>query len=432
MSLRIVVDRPRRVVRDVVERPASRLLSLVVLTGLGGGLVGAAYLGMLHLFERGLGPDHWGLWSHLAVMGLVGAAVAVLTRWLGSPSDVELLVDNIHVLGGAEDVKSLRSLIPVSLLCVGAGGALGPEAPLVTTTGTLGSWIGTRAAYERDRLRIVTISGMAAGFTVLFGAPLGSAVFALEILHRRGLEYYEALLPALIGSVCGYAVYAAITGLGLEPVFEFPSLPPMHLADLGWGAAAGVAGAIVAVAFTYLCVGLRRVAAHVPVQVRPVVGGLVLGVLAFASPYALTNGEVHIEHLTTVQTAGLTLAGAAAIKLLASAVTLVTGWRGGFIIPLFFIGFCLAQAIGPHLPGADPWMLAAAMMVACNVGVTKTPVGTTLVVTEMAGMALLPATLLAALVSLVLTSSIGLIHTQRRRLDPGPWPTSTAASPSGH
>jgi H+/Cl- antiporter ClcA len=424
MSVRAVVERPRRVVRDVAERPASRLLSLVVVTGLAGGLVGAAYLGLLKLVERGLGPDHWGRWPHLVVMAVVGAAVAVLTRWLGSPSDVELLVDNIHVLGGAEDAKSLRSLIPVSLLCVGAGGALGPEAPLVTTTGTLGSWVGSQARYERERLRIVTIAGMAAGFTVLFGAPLGSAVFALEILHRRGLEYYEALLPALIGSVCGYAVYTAITGLGLEPVFQFPSLAPMHFADLGWGAAAGVAGAIVAVVFTYLCVGLRRVVAVVPVRIRPVVGGLVLGGLAFASPYALTNGEVHIEHLTKVQTAAATLLGAAAIKLLASAVTLVTGWRGGFIIPLFFIGFCLAQAIGPHLPGADPWMLAAAMMVACNVGVTKTPVGTTLVVTEMAGTALLPATLLAALVSLVLTSSIGLIHTQRRRLDPGSPPST--------
>lgn len=418
MSIRVlVIERPRRVLRDVVERPASRMLSLVGLVGVLGGLVGAAYLGLLQLFDRALGPDHWSRLPHLVVLVAVGAGVAALTRALGRPSGVELLVDNIHVDGGARDVKSLRSLIPVSLLCVGAGGALGPEAPLVTTTGTIGSWVGRRAGYERERLRIVAIAGMAAGFTVLFGAPLGSAVFALEILHRRGLEYYEALLPALIGSVCGYAVYAAVTGLGLEPIFQFPAMPAMHLADLGWGAAAGVAGAVVAVVFTYLSVAMRRVAGWVPHQIRPAVGGLVLGGLAFVSPYALTNGEVHIEHLTEVQVAAATLLLAAGVKVVASAVTLVCGWPGGFIIPLFFIGFCLAQALAPHLPGADPWMLAAAMMVACNVGVTKTPVGTTLVVTEMAGMALLPATLLAALVSLVLTSNINVIHTQRQRLD---------------
>jgi H+/Cl- antiporter ClcA len=411
---------PRQVLRSVVERPSSGLLSIVVLTGLLGGLVGAAYLGVLRLVERGLGPARWSAWSHLAVLVATGVAVAALVRWLGRPSDVELLVDDIHVLGGAENVKSLRSLIPVSLLCVGAGGALGPEAPLVTTTGTLGSWIGGRAGLDRERLRVVSIAGMASGFTVLFGAPLGSAMFALEILHRRGLEYYEALLPSLIGSLCGYGVYAAVTGLGLDPVFQFPTAGATHLADLGWGAAAGVAGALVAIVFTYLCIGLRRAVAVVPVGYRPVLGGLLLGAFAFASPYALTNGEAHLEHFTEVRVAGATLLAAAAMKVLASAVSVVTGWRGGFIIPLFFIGFCLAQAAAPHLPGADPWVLAAAMMVACNVGVTKTPVGSTLVVTEMAGMTLLPSTLLAALVSLVLTSGVGLIDTQRRRLDPLP------------
>ena len=61
-------------------------------------------------------------------------------------------------------------------------------------------------------------------------------------------------------------------------------------------------------------------------------------------------------------------------------------------------------------------VFAAALMVACNVGVTKTPLGSTLVVTEMAGFAILPTTLIAAMVSMVLTSEVGLIHTQQRRL----------------
>ncbi|MCU1357756.1 MAG: hypothetical protein JWM89_3174 [Acidimicrobiales bacterium] len=406
----------RAVVRRTLDRPHNRLLSIVVVTGLLGGGVGAAYLGLLKLVEHVVGPSHWSLTAHLGIMAAVGGVVALLTRWLGNPADVELLVDNIHVLGGADEIRSLRSLIPVSLLCIGAGGALGPEAPLVTTTGTLGSWIGTRARLDRDDLRIVSIAGMAAGFTVLFGAPLGSAVFALEILHRRGLEYYEALLPSAVGALCGYAVYAAVTGLGLEPVFQFPVVPALRLSDLGWGAAAGVAGAAVAYGFTYLCIGLRRLVELVPGPARPVLGGLVLGACAFATPYALTNGEVQIQHLTTARVAAATLLGAAAMKLLASAVTVVTGWKGGFIIPLFFIGFCLARAAASHLPGSDPWILAAALMVACNVGVTKTPIGSTLVVTEMAGMAVLPSTLLAALVSLLLTSQVGLIHSQRRRL----------------
>ncbi|MGN6693985.1 MAG: chloride channel protein, partial [Aquihabitans sp.] len=191
-----LLRRDRRIVMGV----------LVVGVGVGGGVVGAAYLVVLAAVTHLLGPGRWSDAAHLVVLVAVGGLVTLLVKVLGTPGDVELLVDNIHVEGGRDDVRSLRSLIPVSLLCVGAGGTLGPEAPLVTTTGTLASWIGARNGLTRADRRIIAITGMAAGFTVLFAAPLGSAVFALEILHRRGLEYYEALLPAAVGSLCGYGV----------------------------------------------------------------------------------------------------------------------------------------------------------------------------------------------------------------------------------
>lgn len=282
--------------------------------------------------------------AHLLVLAGVGGVVAVTTRLVGRTADVELLVDNIHVLGGADEARSLRSLIPVSLLCIGAGGALGPEAPLVTTTGTIGSWVGRRARLGRDDRRIVSIAGMAAGFTVLFGAPPGSAIFALEILHRRGLEYYEAILPSVFGALCGYGVYTAATGIGLEPIFDFPTPVPMTIADLGWGVAAGAGGAAVAIAFTYLCSGLRRLTMPLPGGLLPVIGGLALGLLALASPFALTNGEAQIADLTTSQVAAATMLGAAAVKLVATAVSLITGWKGGFIIPLFSSG---SASFGP-------------------------------------------------------------------------------------
>src|SRR6478672_5171411 len=215
-------SRPRRSLNDAVARVRSDLRPAVVAVGIGGGLVGAAYVAALHALQRVLGPDHHTSVVQLAILVAAGAAVALVTRIGGETGDVELMVDNIHVLGGAEDFRRLRSLIPASLLCVAAGGAMGPEAPLVQSTGTLGTWVGSRLGRGRPDVRILTITGMAAGFTVLFGAPLGSALFALEILHRRGLQYYEALLPAVVGSLCGYAVYVVTTGLGLDPVWHFP------------------------------------------------------------------------------------------------------------------------------------------------------------------------------------------------------------------
>jgi H+/Cl- antiporter ClcA len=75
-------------------------------------------------------------------------------------------------------------------------------------------------------------------------------------------------------------------------------------------------------------------------------------------------------------------------------------------------------------PHTNAVVLIAALMAACNVGVTKTPLGTVLVVTEMAGILLLPTTLIASVVALLLTSNVGLIESQRRRTDPAPLHTS--------
>ncbi len=416
MTSQLPARRPRRLPFEVFSAQRHQLALLVAVSGLVGGAIGSAYLGALAGVHRLLGPQRWGLGPHALILVAVGAVVALLGRWFGPPGDVELLVDNIHVSGGPENVRSLQSLIPISLLCVGAGGALGPEAPLVTTTGTLASWFGMRNGLDRRELRILSITGMAAGFTVLFAAPLGSALFALEILHRRGLEYYEALLPAAIGSLCGYAFSTLVTGFGLSPIWHLPTPHGLRPADLGYAVLAGVVGAGIAAAFTYMIIGLRTITTRIPLDLRTMVGGLVLGGLAVVTPYALTNGETQINDLTPGKIAVGTLLLAAALKLVASAVTVAFGWKGGFIIPLFFIGFCLGRATEGHLPGGSSWALVAGLMVAANVGVTKTPIGSTLVVTEMAGMALLPSTLIAAMVSLALSSQIGLIETQQRRL----------------
>ncbi|HZQ28911.1 MAG TPA: chloride channel protein [Acidimicrobiales bacterium] len=392
-----------------------RLLTLVIAVGLAGGLIGAAYLAALHTLQRVLWPSHWHTFPHLFVLVAAGAAVGLLTRYLGNPGDVELLVNNIHVSGGPDDVRDLRSLIPVSLISIAAGGAMGPEAPLVQTTGAAGAWLASRWQLSRDDLRILTITGMAAGFTVLFGAPLGSAIFALEILHRRGLEYYEALMPAVFGSLSGYVVYVLLTGAGLRPVWRFPISPPLRTVDLAWAVACGVVGAGVAIAFTYLTRGLQTAFRRVPPVLRPVLGGLGLGLLAFWSPYALTFGEAQIDPLIARRAVASVFIVAALAKLAGTSLTLSSGWRGGFIIPLFFIGVSLGRLLHVAVPGTNEVVLMTALMAAANVGVTKTPLGTALVVSEMAGLRVTPTTLLAAVVALFLTSEVGLIHSQRHR-----------------
>jgi len=421
----------RRLFADAFTGGRPGLLPLVMGVGVIGGFVGAAFVAALDVLERGLWPTHTSTAAHLGILVGVGLAVGGLTRLLGTPGDVELLVNNIHVLGGPEDIRDLRSLVPVSLLCISSGGAMGPEAPLVQTTGGLGSWLAARRRLSPSDTRILAITGMAAGFTVLFGAPLGAAVFALEILHRRGLEYYEALLPAVLGSLCGFVVNVLVAGHGLVPVWRFPPIGPLHQGDLAWGAACGVVGAVLAATFTYLTRALQWAFRHLGAGARPAVGGLVLGALAFWSPYALTYGEAQLNTIATTTAAASSFAVAAVAKLCGTTVTLSSGWRGGFIIPLFFIGASLGRAGHALVPGTNEVVLMAALMAAANCGVTKTPLGSTLVVAEMAGLRLLPPVLIASLVSLLLTSEVALIHSQRSRegafLPPREGPGTAAA-----
>ena len=392
-----------------------RPLSFAVLgVGMAGGAIGALYVGVLRWMTSLLGPDGRGDLAVVAVLVATGLAIALLVHLLGDTGDVELLVDNVHI-GAAADRRALRSLIPVSLLGIAAGGALGPEAPLVQTAGTVGTEAGSRMGADRATVRILAITGMASAFAVLFGAPLGSALFALEILHRRGLEYYEALLPALGGALTGFAVNLFLAGSSFGPVFELAPAEVGRVTDLGWAAVAALAGVGIAVAFTWSVRAARTATAYVPAWTRPALGGLAVGLLSLWSFGALTFGEHQIADLASPDVGVGFLAAALVSKLIASAVCAATGWRGGFIIPLFFAGAACGLLLHEVLPSVDATMLMAAAMVAACTGVTKTPLGSTLVVTEMAGLHLLPTTTLAAVIAVVLTSEVHLIDSQRAR-----------------
>jgi H+/Cl- antiporter ClcA len=160
------------------------------------------------------------------------------------------------------------------------------------------------------------------------------------------------------------------------------------------------------------------VAAAVPAPALPIVGGVILGLLFAWSPFALTNGEGQV-----VLIAGGTMTASALVviivaKFAATVVAVATRWKGGFIIPLFFMGMVGGQLLHLAVPSTNVTVLMAALAVALCVGVTKTPLGSTLSVTQMAGLPLLPMTLVAALVSLLLTSGSTMIETQRERGHP--------------
>src|SRR5690242_16569077 len=136
------------------------LFGATLVVGLIGGGIGALYLLAVHTLQRWLWPTHWSGVVGFAVLGGTGLVVALMIKFLGTPGDVELLVDNIHVSGGPSNIRTLRTLVAASILTVSAGGAAGPEAPLVTATGSLAAWFARQRRASVPDTRILTIAGM--------------------------------------------------------------------------------------------------------------------------------------------------------------------------------------------------------------------------------------------------------------------------------
>ncbi|HVY46618.1 MAG TPA: chloride channel protein, partial [Minicystis sp.] len=187
--------------RDARRVPPFRELMLwTVVVGLIGGLVAVAYYelleGSMWLVWTGLPKIvqphlpaavrtyHW-LWI---VAGIGGALVGASLKWLGKPGEISAVVNNIHLEGGRIDVRQTPSMIVASLISITFGGSAGPEAPLVQINGSLGSYLGDKLRLAPEIVRTLTFCGMGAALGAFFGAPLGGALFALEIPHRRGLE----------------------------------------------------------------------------------------------------------------------------------------------------------------------------------------------------------------------------------------------------
>lgn len=419
---------------------SASLLGWAAILGAGGALLAVVYYAALQgalyvVWERlaGISPASLPLlptWNPgiVVVTTAGGLLVGWLTRRLGSAGEIAAVVDNIHLRHGRIDVRQTPAMTATSLVSIAAGGSAGPEAPLVQIIGSLSSRLADRLRLDDRLVRTFTFCGMGAALGAFFGAPLGGALFALEIPHRRGIEYYEALLPAIVASIVSFFVFHAC--VGYEPIlFHFSDVPRVELGTIVWGAAGGALGAGVASIFAIVFRLLGRVTERweaTPIRLA-VAGGLVLGLLAQLSPLSLFWGEfqidriIHSAHDLSQGRSPTSVAGwlvlLACVKVLAVSVTLRTGFRGGFIFPLMMIGAASGTAATMLVPAAPAAAVIIATMAATNVGITKTPVSTSVILVTLTGLGMTPVVIVAAIVSLLLTSRLHLIHTQRARAD---------------
>ncbi|MEJ6980083.1 chloride channel protein [Pedobacter sp. P351] len=398
----------------------NKLFLIWTILGLIGGVIAGAYWIVLeHLIEL------FGFIEGIYVIPLMtigGLAAGLVIHKLGDPGEIDLIVDNIHFNKGKLDPKSNPSMILSSLLCISVGGSLGPEAPLVQVVGSTGTYIARKLGFKGEDIRSITIAGMASAFTALFGAPLGGSLFALEILdHKQVTRYYQAFMPALVASCASYLMFILITHLNLGPTWKFPSYSNPQVNDIFYAILYSLAGAALGWAFIFMVKKCKALFSLFSIQIyiKLALGGFLLGIIAYFLPLTRYFGHDQLQEILSGSFTVEFLISLLVLKLIAIAITVTSGWRGGFIIPLFFGGIVLGVIIYQLVPGQNLALISVCIMASLVACVTRTPVSIIILLGTMTGFQSLIPIMFASLTGFFLAPKTPLINAQLGMDKPG-------------
>ena len=383
-----------------------RLLLESALLGVAGALSAQAFMWMLHLcslvflkhiagyqppglefgaLKQTIGPH--GLWLIPVVTTLGGLLSGFLVYHFAPEAEghgTDTAVDAFHRREGIVRPRVAPIKMIASAITIGSGGAAGREGPIALITAGIGSLYARLAHRSEEDRRILLLAGMAAGLSAIFRSPMGTGVFAIEVLYGRMEFEAGALLYTMLSSAVAFTVNGVF--VGFQPLFKVPAVrtPVMsdYLSYAALGAAAGLVGTALPIVF-YRTRDLFR-ALPIPLWTKPAAGGLLLGLMALALPQVLGGGYGWIQLAIDGRLALHLLILLVFAKLVAFALTVGSGGSGGVFAPSLFVGAMLGGvcAVALHQPAA---VFAVVGMAAVFGSAARVPIATMLMVTEMAG-----------------------------------------------
>ena len=289
----------------------------------------------------------------LTVPVLGGLAVGLLSklarRDVGGYSMPEFL-EVVNLRGAALSLRLILLRTLAAILTLGSGGSAGVEGPIAS----LGGGIGAAAARARhiagERLRLTVACGASAAIAAAYGAPIAGVFFTQEIVLAGNYDL-QNFVRVVVAS--GTATVVARGLRGDEPMFAVEAFELASANEIVFYLVLGLLCGLVGVFFSrifYWCQEMFE-ASKIPKLYRPAVGGLVVGVLALASPGVLGDGVEVIQQLVETTTypgttAMLLLLALLTAKILATSATIGSGGAGGVFGPSLFLGAVLGAAVG--------------------------------------------------------------------------------------
>lgn len=323
-----------------------------------------------------------------AVGGILVALSVVLSRRFRTRPPVDPIEANA-VHGGRMSTRESLLVAGQTMISSGFGASVGLEAGYTQLAASIGSRLATLYGLRRNEIRTLVGCGAAGAIAAAFGAPLTGAFYGFELI----IGVYSI---ALLGPIMVAALAASLTATALgaaQTTIHLGVIPQLGPWDASPFVMLGLLGGGAAIAVMRLVVFVERGFAwtRIPTAMRPVIGGLIVGGIALLTPQALSSGHGALDLQMASDTALLSLAALFVLKVLASAISLGSGFRGGLFFASLFLGALMGKAVALGIAAVglplhlDPTLAALVGMASMAVGVVGGPLTMTFLVLEVTG-----------------------------------------------
>ena len=384
-------------------RPGDRrFIVLVPLTGLLTGLAAVALIRLLGQVQKGFWGDGRHLlepalalpWWHRLLAPMVGGAlIGLLMLWAkrpivgtGTTGIIEAVAKKSGVLPGGETLLGALA----TLLTVGSGGSLGREAPLVQSGATIGSILARRLGLSGQRIKILLACGAASGIAAAYNAPIGGALFGLEVI--LGNFALESFGPVVVSTALATVLSRRLTGA--YHAYQPPLLPSLVSSwELGHYLLMGLLLGLAGVLFLWSVRGVARLFERLPMPppLKPLVGFGFVGAIGIGFPHVFGNGYDTVDLVLHGSLPLVLLLVLPVLKTAATAATAGSGGAGGMFTPTLFVGAMLGAAYGSWahwmapLSTASPIVYALVGMGGMLAATTQAPLTAILMIFELTG-----------------------------------------------
>lgn len=399
------MDKWKKLMVHIGRYPAvlGKWLAVGGLIGGVGGVIGSAFHIGVDYATRIRTAHPWILYL-LPLLGLVIAGLYRLAKVEGK--DTNAVIESVHF---GKNVPVL--LVPVIFLSTVlthlGGGSAGREGAALQIGGGIGFETGRLLHLGQKDLPLATLCGMSAVFSALFGTPLTATVFAMEVISV-GVFYYAGLLPCLTAALVGYGVSLAMS---VPPTRFTVAAPGLNAWTMVLVILLAIGCGVVSILFCRGLQGSGRLAAKL--LPNPFVRVFVGGLLVIALTLLVGSTDYNGAGMSVVEQAvgGHVSGWAWILKLLFTAVTIGFGFKGGEVVPSFFVGAAFGCLLGGFL-GLPAGFGAAIGLVAVFCGAVNCPIASVLLSVEIFGIGGLLYFAMACAISYLLSGYCGLYSSQ--------------------